>query len=91
MSLLAFIIVGMIAGWLAALITRGGGLGIIGDIVVGIIGAIVGGYLLGALGVSTGDDWLGWIITATIGAVVVLFLINLVAGGPRGRGRLMRG
>lgn len=83
MSLLAFLIVGLIAGWLAGMIMRGGGLGVIGDIVVGAIGAVIGGYLFSALGIYSGDSWIGWIITALVGAVILLFLVNLIFGGSR--------
>ena len=80
MSLLTFIIVGLIAGWLAGMIMRGGGLGIIWDIIIGVIGAIVGGYLFSALDIGTEGSLLWNILIATVGAVVVLFVINLVAG-----------
>jgi len=77
-SLLIILIVGAIAGWLAGVIMKGGGFGLLGDIVVGIIGAFVGSYVLGKLGVSLGGGMLGWIGTAVIGAVIVLALIRLV-------------
>ena len=87
MSLIAFIVVGLIAGWLAGLIMRGHGLGIIADIVVGIIGALIGGYLFALLGVTT-DSFIGWVLTALVGAIILLFIINLISG--RGRGRAVR-
>jgi uncharacterized membrane protein YeaQ/YmgE (transglycosylase-associated protein family) len=83
MSLLAFLIVGLIAGWLAGMIMRGRGMGLIGDIVVGGIGAVIGGYIFSALGVNSGDSWIGWIITALVGAVILLFVVNLFSGGSR--------
>lgn len=83
MSLLAFLIVGLIAGWLAGMIMRGGGLGFIGDIVVGLIGAVIGGYLFSALGVYSGDSWIGWILTALVGSVILLLVVNLFSGGSR--------
>ncbi|MHB8791754.1 MAG: GlsB/YeaQ/YmgE family stress response membrane protein [Thermoleophilia bacterium] len=83
MSLLAFLIVGLIAGWLAGMIMRGGGLGFIGDIVVGLIGAVIGGYLFSALGVNNGDSWIGWILTALVGSVILLLVVNLISGGSR--------
>lgn len=83
MSLLAFLVVGLIAGWLAGMIMRGGGMGLIGDIVVGGIGAVIGGYIFSALGVNSGDSWIGWILTALVGAVVLLFVVNLFSGGSR--------
>lgn len=83
MSWIAFLIVGLIAGWLAGMIMRGGGMGIIGDIVVGVIGAVIGGYLFSALGVNSGESWIGWILTALVGSVILLFIVNLVSGGSR--------
>lgn len=83
MSLFAFLVVGLIAGWLAGIIMREGGLGLIGDIVVGVIGAVIGGYIFSALGISSGDSWIGWIFTALVGAVILLFVVNLVSGGSR--------
>ena len=77
MQLIWFILVGLIAGWLAGLLTKGGGYGIIGDIVVGILGAIIGGYLFGQLGVSIGGGMLGSIVVATIGAVILLFILRI--------------
>ena len=77
MSLLIFIAIGAVAGWLAGLIMRGGGFGLLGDIVVGIVGSVAGGYLFGLAGVSVGGGLVGSIVTATVGAVVLLFLIRL--------------
>ncbi len=77
MDLLTMLIVGLIAGWLASLIMQGRGLGIVGDIVVGIIGALIGGYLLGLVGVFP-ETILGTIVAAVIGAVILLFLVGLV-------------
>ncbi len=78
MSLLWFLIVGLIAGWLAGLLVKGGGFGLIGDLVVGVIGAFLGGFLFSTLGVSAGGGLIGSIIVATIGAVVLLFLVRLI-------------
>lgn len=82
-AIIAWIVVGAIAGWLASLVVRGTGLGLGGDIVVGIIGGIVGGILLslllpGSYGVSGIN--LGSIIVAFIGAVVLLLLVRLFTG-----------
>lgn len=88
-SLLVIIIVGIIAGWLAGLIVEGGGLGIIGDLVVGVVGAFIGDWLLGHFHVHLGSGIVGAIIHATIGAVILLFLLRLVGGfggGARGYG-----
>jgi len=77
MSILYFIIIGIVAGWLAGMIMRGGGFGLFGDLILGIIGAVVGGHFLGALGISFGGD-LGAIITATIGACVLIGVVRLI-------------
>ncbi len=73
-----FILVGLIAGWLAGQLMKGGGYGVVGDIIVGIIGALLGGFLFGTLGVSAGGGLLGAIVVATIGAVVLIFLLRLL-------------
>jgi uncharacterized membrane protein YeaQ/YmgE (transglycosylase-associated protein family) len=77
-NLIIFLFIGIVAGWLAGKIMRGSGLGLLGDLVVGIGGAFVGGLLFGVLGVGMGGGVLGSIIVATIGAVVLLFLIRLI-------------
>jgi uncharacterized membrane protein YeaQ/YmgE (transglycosylase-associated protein family) len=80
MELLAWIIVGLIAGVLASLVV-GGGFGIIGDIVIGIVGAFVGGWLFRALGVSSPFGGLaGTIFVAFVGAVVLLLILRAVRG-----------
>jgi len=78
MNLLWFLIVGLIAGWLAGVLVKGGGFGVIGDIVVGVVGAFIGGFLFSTFGVSSGGGLLGSIIVATIGAVVLIFLVRLI-------------
>ena len=78
MSLLVFLLVGIVAGWLAGKLVRVGGFGLIGDLVVGVIGAFVGGFLFNSLGVSSGGGLLGSIVVATVGAVVLLMLIRLI-------------
>lgn len=78
MSFLWFILIGLAAGWLAGQIMRGGGFGLVGDIVVGVIGALLGGFLFSTFGVSTGGGLLGSLIVATIGAVVLLFGLRLI-------------
>jgi uncharacterized membrane protein YeaQ/YmgE (transglycosylase-associated protein family) len=77
-ALIILIIVGAIAGWLAGLIVKGVGFGLVGNIIVGIVGAFIGTWLLGYLGVFIGGGLLGSIINATIGAVILLFIIGLV-------------
>lgn len=82
MDLLTWIIVGLIAGVLASLVMGGTGYGIIGDIIIGIVGAFVGGWVFSQLGVSTPFGGLaGTIFVAFIGAVVLLFVLRLIRGG----------
>jgi uncharacterized membrane protein YeaQ/YmgE (transglycosylase-associated protein family) len=78
MGIIAALVIGAIAGWLAGLIVRGAGFGLIGNIVVGIIGALVAGWLLPQLGVSLGSGTIRDIVNATIGAVVVLVILSLI-------------
>ncbi|HKW83765.1 MAG TPA: GlsB/YeaQ/YmgE family stress response membrane protein [Burkholderiaceae bacterium] len=78
MNLLWFLIVGLIAGWLAGQLVKGGGFGLVGDLVVGVVGAVLGGFLFGSLGVWAGGGLIGSIVVATIGAVVLLLLVRLV-------------
>jgi uncharacterized membrane protein YeaQ/YmgE (transglycosylase-associated protein family) len=78
MSILAALVIGAIAGWLAGLIVRGAGFGLLGNIVVGIIGALVAGWLLPKLGVVLASGTLGSILDATVGAVIVLVILSLV-------------
>lgn len=79
-SLLIFLLVGLIAGWLAGVIVQGYGLGLVGNLVVGVLGAFIGGWLLPRIGVGhlTGTPLLDAIIVATIGAIVLLVLLSLV-------------
>ncbi len=77
-TILIWLIVGALAGWLAGVIVKGGGFGLLGDIVVGIIGAFVGGWLLPKLGVHIGVGLVGIIASATIGAIALLLVLRLV-------------
>jgi uncharacterized membrane protein YeaQ/YmgE (transglycosylase-associated protein family) len=77
-SLIVWLIVGGVAGWLAGLIMRGFGFGVIGNIVVGIVGAFLAGWLLPMAGVSIGAGIVGAIIHALIGAIILLAIIGLV-------------
>lgn len=84
MGIIASLIVGAIAGWLGGTIYKGSGLGLIGNIIIGILGSVVGSWLLGSVfGVSSGDGWIGAILTGALGAVVILFLINLIFKGKK--------
>jgi uncharacterized membrane protein YeaQ/YmgE (transglycosylase-associated protein family) len=78
MEFLWFILIGLAAGWLAGQLMKGGGFGIVGDVVVGVIGALLGGFLFSAFGVSAGGGLIGSLIVATIGACVLLFLLRLI-------------
>ena len=77
-QILAVLFIGAVAGWLAGLIIKGGGFGLIGNIIVGILGAIFGGWLFNALGVSISGKWLGPIVTSTAGAVLLLLLLRFI-------------
>jgi uncharacterized membrane protein YeaQ/YmgE (transglycosylase-associated protein family) len=77
-SIIAWIIIGVVAGWLAGLLVKGGGFGLIGDIVVGVIGAFVGGWLAGVFHIHIGSGMISSIITATVGAVVLIFILRMV-------------
>jgi uncharacterized membrane protein YeaQ/YmgE (transglycosylase-associated protein family) len=79
-SLIIFLAVGALVGWLAGIIVKGRGFGVIGNIIVGIVGAVLGGFLFGLLGITTGG-FLGSIIMATIGAVILLYIISMVKKG----------
>ena len=78
MEFVWFIIVGLVAGWLAGVVMKGGGFGVIGDIVVGIVGALIGGWLFSSMGVSAGGGLVGAIIVALIGAIILIFLLRLI-------------
>ena len=76
-SLIMVLVIGALAGWLAGNIMKGEGFGVAVNIVVGIIGAVIGGFLFSLIGVSAGG-FIGSLVTATIGAVALLFLIGLI-------------
>ena len=77
-GLFVMLVVGLIAGWLAGKIMQGTGFGVVGDLVLGVIGAFVGGWLLPQLGLFPGGNLTGQIISATAGAIVLLLLITFV-------------
>ena len=79
-QLIWFLLVGLIAGWLAGTIMKGSGFGLIGDLVVGVLGALLGAWLFSLLGITT---WglLGSILVALCGALVLLFVIRLLRPG----------
>ncbi len=84
-AILIILLLGAVAGWLGGMVFQGGGLGLIGNIVVGIGGGFLGYWLLPKLGlhINTGTTWLNYILTAAIGAVVILAVINLLFKGKR--------
>jgi uncharacterized membrane protein YeaQ/YmgE (transglycosylase-associated protein family) len=78
MEFLIFLIVGAIAGWLAGVVVKGGGYGLIGDIVVGIVGGFIAGWLFPRFGISLGGGWIAAIISSAIGAIILLLVIRLI-------------
>lgn len=72
-----FILIGITAGWLAGQIMKGGGFGVLGDLIVGVIGALLGGFLFGLLGITAGGRF-GSLITATVGAIVLIALLRVI-------------
>ena len=84
-GLLAILLAGLLAGALAGRLVAGGGFGLIGDIAVGIVGALVGAWLLPRLGVHVQSGFVGLLIVALIGAIVLLLVLRLLSGGFRGR------
>jgi uncharacterized membrane protein YeaQ/YmgE (transglycosylase-associated protein family) len=79
-SVIVWLIVGAIAGWLAGKVVRGGGFGLLGDIVVGIIGAVIAGYLFPYFHIDLGTGFVRAVIDAFIGAVVLLVILRLITG-----------
>jgi uncharacterized membrane protein YeaQ/YmgE (transglycosylase-associated protein family) len=82
-SLVVIVVVGIVAGWLAGKVMEGGGFGLIGDLIVGLIGAFIGDWLLPRLGIHLGTGIIALIINAFIGAVVLLLILRLVGGWGR--------
>jgi uncharacterized membrane protein YeaQ/YmgE (transglycosylase-associated protein family) len=78
MNVLWFLLVGVIAGWLAGVLVKGGGFGLIGDLVVGIIGALIGGLFFSGLAGFAGGGLLGSILVATLGAVLLLVVLRVL-------------
>jgi uncharacterized membrane protein YeaQ/YmgE (transglycosylase-associated protein family) len=77
-TLLVWLLIGAIAGWLAGVIVKGFGFGLVGNIVIGILGAFIGGWLFGALGIGAGYGIVSAILGATVGAVVLLLVVKLL-------------
>ena len=78
MGLLAWIVVGLIAGWLAGQLMKGGGYGIVVDIILGLLGGVLGGWIFGKLGISAGGGMIGSIIVAFIGAVILVGITRIL-------------
>ncbi len=78
MEILWTLLIGALAGWLGSIIFQGSGLGLIGNIIVGILGFFVGGWLLGKLHISLGSGTLGVILTGALGAIIILVILNLI-------------
>lgn len=79
-SLIIIIIVGIIAGWLAGLVMRGGGFGLIGDLIIGLIGAFIGDWLIPRLHIEVGTGIVALIFNAFIGAIVLLLIVRMIGG-----------
>lgn len=80
MAFVWFILIGLVAGWLAGKLVKGSGFGVLGDIIVGVLGALLGGFLFGS---ALGGGLLGSILVATAGAVILLLLARLVKRGSK--------
>jgi len=76
-NLILFLVVGLVAGWLAGRIMKGAGFGLVGDLIVGVIGAFIGVWLFGLLGISAGGI-IGLLVVALVGALVLLYVIRMV-------------
>jgi uncharacterized membrane protein YeaQ/YmgE (transglycosylase-associated protein family) len=76
-GLIAFLLIGLVAGWLAGNLMKGGGFGLVGNMVIGVIGAFFGGFLFGILGISSAG-LIGSIVTATVGAIALLYVVKLI-------------
>lgn len=81
-GLISFLIIGLLAGWIAGNLMKGGGFGLVGNLIVGVVGAFLGGFLFGLLGLSAGG-LIGSLVTATVGAVTLLFMVGLFRKGSK--------
>ena len=77
MDIIYFLLIGLVAGFLAGKIMEGKGFGLVGNIIVGAVGAVIGGFVFGLLGIS-GSGLIGSLVTALAGALILLYVINLV-------------
>jgi uncharacterized membrane protein YeaQ/YmgE (transglycosylase-associated protein family) len=78
MNVIWFLLIGGLAGWIAGLIMKGGGFGILGDIAIGIVGGLVGGFLFGLLGIGPDGSLLGALVTAVVGAIVLIAVVRTI-------------
>ncbi len=78
MGFIVWIVVGLIAGWLAGVVMKGGGYGVLVDIILGILGGIIGGWIFGLLGIWPGGGLIGSIIVAFVGAVILVGITRLI-------------
>jgi uncharacterized membrane protein YeaQ/YmgE (transglycosylase-associated protein family) len=76
-NIIWFLLIGLLAGWLAGQVMKGGGFGLVGDLIVGCIGALLGGFLFRMLGIAA-TGILGELIVATLGAILLLFLLRVI-------------
>jgi len=82
-ALLFWIIVGLVAGFLASVVMKGGGYGVVGDIIVGIVGALIGGFLMSLIGLNSSGNIISSIILACIGACILIAILRAVSRGTR--------
>ena len=81
-NVIVLMLVGLIAGWLAGVVMKGGGYGLFGDLLLGVVGAVVGGLLFGLIGI-TAYGFLGRVVVAFVGAIVLVGLVRMLRGRPR--------
>ena len=83
MSIVAWIVLGLVAGWLAGMLMRGGGYGLVGDIIVGLVGAFIGGILVNLLVPDASFGFWGSIVVAIIGACILIAILHAFTGTRR--------
>lgn len=77
MSVLIWIITGIIAGWLAGIVARGSGFGLLGDLIVGLIGGLIGGFVAGLIGIQP-TNWVGIVLVSALGGVILVWILHLL-------------
>lgn len=77
MNILIWIVSGIVAGWLAGVLVRGAGFGILGDLIIGLIGGLLGGWVFGLVGVSA-SSWIGQVLVAAVGGVLLVIIIRML-------------